>query len=179
MVGRIDQFVVGMLACHYARHAAKRHLLAGVGTVSFTFFLWWFDLGGGFYDFPNQRLWVVLPTIEAAFYGLLVAYYDQTCTFSSSGRLSRFVALLGKYSYSIYLLGPWMIFLTRSFWSRLPQDNVDLALVVSIAAFPLMLPVGFASYKLIEEPFLRLRRPYTRAAASASGEEPAAQEIAS
>lgn len=178
LFGRIDQFIVGMLACHLGAYVARRHLLMAGAALPFVLFYWWFDAHGGYYDFPEPRIWIVLPTIEAAFYGLAVAYYDRSFAHASTSLPSRGLALLGKYSYSIYLLGQWAIDLSRPVLSQLPQGNVDLAVALSFVAFPLMLPIGYLSYKLIEEPFLRLRRSYRRPTLSPAVEPLAAvQEV--
>ncbi len=53
------------------------------------------------------------------------------------------------------------------------------AVAAFMVAFPLMLPIGYLSYKLIEEPFLRLRRSYRRQApapATVARQAPVAQE---
>ena len=42
-------------------------------------------------------------------------------------------------------------------------SNIHIALLVSPAAFLLMIPVGWASYRFIESPFLKFRTNYLKA----------------
>lgn len=107
LIGRIDQFILGMLAFHYRHLFTGRHLVAGAIILLFTTFYWQFDRLGGFYLFPTypspSPLWIFMPTIEGLAYAATIAWYDGSFKFRSAG-LSMFVGKFGTYSYSIYLL---------------------------------------------------------------------------
>ena len=54
IVGRIDQFALGMLMYQFRASIAYRHVLALAVFTGFTMFYWYFDLHGGFYQNPSQ-----------------------------------------------------------------------------------------------------------------------------
>lgn len=174
IVGRIDQFLCGILAFHMRHLIAGRPGLALAVTAGFALLWWWFDRGGGFYgreDYPSATpWWIVLPAFEGAAYGWLIAWYDAwyerrqaTRPDRPYSRFSDFVALAGTWSYSIYLLHPFVVFrLGRAIDAYLIPlaDRPYLTLLLSIPAFLLMMPIAGLSYRLIELPPMRLRRRY-------------------
>jgi peptidoglycan/LPS O-acetylase OafA/YrhL len=170
IVGRIDQFLFGIMAFQYRNLLNRQHAIAILTLIAFTVFYYWFDLAGGFYalggKYPStSQLWVIIPTIQGAAYGVLIAYYDMSFSPKNSG-FSRLVGRAGAYSYSIYLLHPFVVF-------RLPQiinhrlfslSNFYVACAAALVCFCGMIVVGWVSYHLIEKPFLRFRIPYVRKA---------------
>ena len=107
IVGRIDQFALGMLMYQFRASIAYRHVLALAVFTGFTMFYWYFDLHGGFYQNPSypspSPLWIVLPTIEGIAFAVGIARYDNSFSHSTTG-FSRFVGRIGEFSFSIYLL---------------------------------------------------------------------------
>jgi len=167
IIGRIDQFVLGMVAYRYrGLICARRSVVLGL-LVAFLFLYWWFDYQGGFYQYPTypspSPLWIVLPTLEGLAYGLVIANYDSF-SFARQSHASRFLARIGEYSYSIYLLHFFFVFAAAKFVHEniMNISNFYLACLWSLAFFFLMLPISYVSFKLIEEPFLKLRRAYIR-----------------
>ena len=80
IVGRIDQFVFGML---FALVSIRRNVLNIVAATAFASFLvLWTELDrmGGYTHFGDAAspspLWIVLPTVEAITWGSLIAWYD-------------------------------------------------------------------------------------------------------
>lgn len=165
LLGRIDQFTLGMLAFHLRDKTYKRHGLFAVLTVLFLLFYWYFDSQGGFYQSPvypsPSKLWIFIPTIEAAFYAFLIAWYDNSFK-HSEGRLSRTISQFGKFSYSFYLLHFFIVFKVSAFIHENIMDisNFYLACLWSLVFYVCMYPVGYVSYKYIESPFLRKRKSY-------------------
>lgn len=166
IIGRIDQFLLGMIAYQMREHIAGRHLLA-IGTfAAFSAFYWAFDKAGGFWENPsypsNRLVWVYLPTFEGLAYALIIAWYDNSFQ-HSTGRVSRFIAQIGAYSYSIYLLH---IFICRKMFDFMsenlmpPQSGFYVLLCFSGLGFLLMVPIGYLSFRFIESPFLKLRKSY-------------------
>lgn len=168
IIGHIDQFILGIIGFNCRSWLRGRTMLAVAIFLGFTAFWWGFDMLGGFYNvggkLPDEMPWIFIPTIEGAAFAALIAYYDASFTFEDRG-FSGFVALIGKYSYSIYLLHFFVVFELSAYIHAhiLSLDNFYVALIVSLFAFLLMLPLGHLSFKCIEEPFLSYRRPYTRA----------------
>lgn len=164
IIGRIDQFTLGILAYRYRTFFSRGSLALVIG-VAFCIFYWWFDARGGFYQMPSypspSRLWAVLPTLEGLAYGVLIAWYD-TRLIDGRSTLSRFIGQLGAYSYSIYLLHFFIVFHAAQFVDRhiMRLDNFYIACLWSLAVFCLMIIPGYLSFRFIESPFLRLRRSY-------------------
>jgi len=166
IVGRIDQFLFGMFAFECRRVACGRHGIAAVVLLAFMGFYWAFDRAGGFYlldgGYPSpSALWIVLPTIEGAVYAFLIAWYDASFTQRHTWP-SRVAATAGAYSYSIYLLHPFVVFKMAAWIDAhvMSLSSYYVAFAWSILGYLAMMPIGWLSYRLIESPFLRLRRRY-------------------
>ncbi len=165
--GRIDQFALGIIAFQGRARFSGRHVLAGVIACAFISLYWWFDRNGGFFlrpAYPSpSRLWIVLPTLEGAAFAALIAWYDNSFAHRTHP-LSRLFALLGEYSYSIYLLHFFFVFAVAQ-WIHvhvIDLSNFYIALPVALLGFFAMMPVSYLSMRFVERPFLRLRRRYTR-----------------
>lgn len=165
IVGRIDQFILGIIAFKLHKQISGRHLIAACTLVAFALFYWWFDLQGGFYKMPSypspSPLWIIMPTIEGATFALLIAWYDNSFV-HSHGKFSRFLSLIGTYSYSIYLLHFFIVFKLASFIHNNIFDlsNYYVATLIGVACFMLMIPISYLSYRFIESPFLKVRTRY-------------------
>lgn len=168
IVGRVDQFVLGMLAYHFRSCIARRHAIALLTMLAFMLMYWYFDLQGGFYkniSYPSPSpLWIVLPTIEGVAYGISIAWYDNSFEHSTGG-LSKFIGRIGEYSYSIYLLHFFVVFHAARFVNGYIMDisNFYLAFFWALVFFVLMVIPGYFSFRYVEEPFLRLRKRYVKA----------------
>lgn len=165
IVGRIDQFALGMLVFQFRASFAGRHGVALATLLGFTGFYWYFDALGGFYqhapDAAHSALWIFLPTLEGVAYAVGIAWYESSFTPSMSG-VSRFVGRLGEYSYSIYLLHFFVVFQASLFVHEhvLDLSNFYLACLVALLFYIAMMPIGYLSFRYIEAPFLRLRKRY-------------------
>lgn len=165
IIGRIDQFAIGMFVFYLRSHLVGRHAFAAIVLGGFAMLYWYFDLGGGFHQNPSypspSPLWIALPTIEGIAYAVGIAWYETSFTHSTSGA-SWFIGKMGEYSYSIYLLHFFVITHAAQFVHGRIIDisNFYLATFFSGVFFLLMMPVGYLSYRFIEAPFLKLRRRY-------------------
>lgn len=165
IIGRIDQFALGMLVWQFRSCFAHRHFVALVTMVAFMAAYWVFDLYGGFCQKPFHPslapFWIVLPTIEGIAYAICIAWYDNSFA-HSHGPLSRFVARIGEYSYSIYLLHFFVAFQAARFVNERVMDlsNFYVACLWSVLFFVLMMVPGYFSFRFIEAPFLKLRKRY-------------------
>ncbi len=166
--GRIDQFVLGIIAFHGRAHLIGRHARAAGIAAAFITLYWWFDKSGGFYLQPTypspSALWIVLPTFEGLAFAALIAWYDGSFL-HREGPLSNLLAILGEYSYSIYLLHFYFVFAVAQ-WIHvnvLDLSNFYVALPVSLLAFVAMIPISYLSMRFVERPFLGLRRRYIKA----------------
>jgi len=171
IIGRIDQFALGMLAYHFRAYFAHRHALAVSIISAFAAFYGYFDLEGGLYQyrsdiyqhpFPSPSpLWIAIPTIEGIAYAVGIAWYETSFSPSPAG-ISRFIGRIGEYSYSIYLLHYFVVFSVAKFVQERVMDitNFNLACLWSAVCFLLMMPLGYLSFRFVEAPFLKLRRSY-------------------
>lgn len=167
LLGRIDQFVFGILLWSARSWVRKRHLLVAATLTAFLLFYWWFGNRGGFFlqpSFPSPSpLWIIIPTLEGLVFGMTIAWYDNSFT-HSAGTASRFLGRIGDYSYSIYLLHFFVVYDMSRFVHEHVMDisNFYLALIWSVPFFVAMLIPGFLSYRYLEGPFLSLRKRYIR-----------------
>ena len=164
MVGRIDQFLVGMTFAHYAGAMARQHIIALVVAALWMAFWSYFYSGGGFERNEQLWLWVFIPSFEALAYGTLIAYYDQTFRPSPAG-ISGALAKVGEWSFSIYLLHQffigYMIDWIEGYLIRL--DNIYLLLLASIPCFAITCMVAWLVYEQFEKRFLSHRKNYLAA----------------
>lgn len=165
IVGRLDQFLWGIIAYRMNRYIAGRHVMVLCCLCAFSLFYWYFDLQGGFYhspSYPSHRMiWVFMPTIEGLAYAIVICWYDNSFRHSTNS-ISYFFAQIGSYSYSIYLLHFFIVFaMARTIHEHIVRlSNFYVALFFSAVCFLLMIPIGAASFRLIESPFLKLRKRY-------------------
>ena len=171
IVGRLDQFVAGILGFHFRRFVTHRHVVFFLVAVVFISIYFVFDSRGGFYllqGYPSKSpIWIFLPLIEGLAFATFIAWYDTSFT-TSEGVFSRAVALVGEYSYSIYLLHFFVVFAAARYIHAniLDISNVYVAITVALLVFLSMIPVGYLSMTWIERPFLRFRKPYLHPPAS-------------
>jgi peptidoglycan/LPS O-acetylase OafA/YrhL len=167
IVGRFDQFLLGMLAYQHRSLLRGRHAVVVFALLGFTLFYTWFDWAGGFYRLPSSAnsIWIILPTIEGTAYGIAIAYYDSSFSPSRSG-LSAAVGWVGTYSYSIYLLHFFVVFRAARFVDThvMSITNFYLATLWSFVCFVLFVPIAGLSYHIVEVQFLRFRVKYTQPA---------------
>lgn len=165
ILGRLDQFVAGMLVCRY-RDIFRGNLRAAVWSfVTLAVAYWFMDRAGGIKALFNagqlNPAWLLMPTLEGAACAAVIAWYD-TSSRPTNGPISRAVAYVGELSYSMYLLHVFFVFDMAVFARRhLPMaDNFYVAMAWALVCFVALLPLAAVSYHFIERPFLRLRRPY-------------------
>jgi len=161
IIGRIDQFSLGILAFSMRGRIAGRHWMALSILLAFEGLYWAFNVAGGYFDTRYSPIWIVMPTLEGCAYAALIAYYDSTYQPRACG-LPGVLARIGSYSYSIYLLHFFVVFRLAEFLSRrVDLSNFYVALAWSVPAFAIMVPIAHLSFRWIESPFLRLRVRYT------------------
>jgi peptidoglycan/LPS O-acetylase OafA/YrhL len=162
IIGRIDQFVLGMVMARIGSFMAGRHLLAAAVALTFMMVINRFDLSGGFANETGlSQFWIFWPTLEGLTYCLLIAWYDHSFRFPDTG-VSRAIAKIGQWSYSIYLLHFFFVwrFVRWIDGSLFQIDSFVQALAVALVGFMIMLIPAALSYRFIESPFLRRRIPY-------------------
>lgn len=176
IVGRIDQFLWGMLLGvlvndGYFNALPKRvfALIAFATLIGFLAFWHYFNSVGGFYFLPSypspSLLWVYIPAIEGAAYAIFIAWYSEA-DFCIPKQLDRILASIGAVSFSIYLWH-WPLRLPiRDMLQRFGFEMGDFvgASISALIFFGCVTVLSFASYRLIERPFLAFRVNYLRKA---------------
>lgn len=165
IIGHIDQFLLGIFVFRHRASLRGTHLFAAATGLSFAAFYYAFNSAGGFYEmggYPSATpLWIIIPTIEGAAYSVLIAYYDSSFSPRCDG-ISGLIGKAGSYSYSIYLLHVFVVFRLAQFIDHhvMGITNFYVACLWSTLCFCLMVPMGWLSFRFVEEPFLLLRRRY-------------------
>ncbi|MET9799409.1 acyltransferase [Streptomyces sp. NPDC006368] len=167
LAGRIDQFLLGMLAAWvYLRHRdrLRARWLLPVALGAALGALWTYNQLHGFVsDSPLKLVW---SGTEGAVWALVVVAYAAAGP--AEGLLSRGLARLGEVSFSVYLTH-FMVLTVLCEWYgawTLPPALPPVwgaFLVTLLVALPLTVAVSLVTYHAIELPFLRLRRPYVEA----------------
>ncbi|MCS0637078.1 acyltransferase [Streptomyces sp. LP05-1] len=168
LAGRIDQFLLGMLAAwaflHHRERLRSRWLVPGALTLAVAT-LWAFNqLHGYVSDSPLKLLW---SGTEGAVWALVVAGY--VANGPAHGAVSRAVARVGEVSFSVYLTHFMVL---TALCAYVPRDRPDwwpaglppvwgAFAAALLVALPVTLALSFVTYHAVELPFLRLRRPYT------------------
>lgn len=165
ILGRIDQFILGMLCFKYQRLIITKHKLVLTCIASFLFAAWIFNILGGFYKMPSypssHSIWIILPTIEGVAYGIFIAWYDNFSK-NMTSLTARLFGKIGEYSYSIYLLHVFFVFYASNWFTNKfgPNISLEFALLGSVIFFVLLIPLAHLSYTFIETPFLKFRKKY-------------------
>lgn len=167
--GRIDQFIIGMMAAYVylqkpkriKQHATPLLLASTAGLVLLLFVENRLRHHFGYAEFEN--FYVILPTIE----GLAAAAFIVTYVFvfhdKTKSIFSKALAKLGELSYSLYLTHFLILNLIVS-KTNLPDvfgNSWWSALLFSvIILLPAAIALSTLTYYCIERPFLNLRKKY-------------------
>lgn len=177
LAGRIDQFLLGMLAAWVYVHHGDRlraRWLPPVALALTVGLLWSFNQVHGFVsDSPLKLAW---SGAEGAVWALVVVAY--VANGPAAGAFSRALARLGEVSFSVYLTH-FMVLTVIGEWGWFPGGlpPVWAAFAVTLlVALPLTVAVSFVTYHAIELPFLRLRRPYVGTPAAPETPRPRQRE---
>lgn len=166
IVGRIDQFALGMIAATCADLMAGKTKIAVAIIVGWILAWYGFAVAGGFDAAGHKWIWIGLTTVEGAVYATLIAWYDRSFTMRDTG-VSRLIGQVGTWSFSIYL---WHFFFVHG-WARwvdlhiVSLENFYVSVAFAIPAFAGTAAIARASYLYLEMPFLRYRTSYFRDAA--------------
>lgn len=166
LLGRLDQFLIGMLAaqCFSQRRELKLPTVGLLVSVLITLGL--VEMQSHFSSFVsgNQKhpLWIFWPTIEATAWASVIVTYLVW-----NGRFPYWVnnALEkgGEISFSIYLWHGVIIFIFSKFFSSsiFHGNSILYGALALVACLVCTIYVSYLSYITIERPFLRLRANYT------------------
>ena len=173
LLGRLDQFLIGMLAARVFEHVRGRALpwglLSATAFAATLALLMAFNQAGGW---PTIPLWkVAWPTCEALAWALVIVTYTAFAA-RVPQLISRPLAALGNVSYSIYLLHYTCIVLLPRFVPVATGTDANWAsqTYVLTVVLPVLLPLAALSYYVVERPFLALRVRYLKEPSARSEE---------
>lgn len=176
LLGRMDQFLIGMLGAQLAVHRPLSSSLARwlliISAVLLYAVLIWLDRDASYFA-PrlNHPAWIGWGSVEATLWALVIISYSQAVLLKPTSQLSQLLCRGADLSFSLYLLHALVLELVFQLDQRLlltaawPASLRLLALGTLSVVCSLLL--ARLSYQSIERPFLALRRRYV-AAASAS-----------
>jgi len=164
LLGRMDQFMVGMLAAHVWHHVTLSQQLVAWGRwlspMVVLCSLAAFNAAGGW---VNQSAWKLLwPCWEALMWATVLVTWGKGLG-AIPGLLGRFLAWAGEISYSIYLLHFVVVSLIvkNALYIHTGQNiATDEFASVALVVLPATLALAHASFHCIERPFMQLRRKY-------------------
>ncbi len=164
IVGRIDQFLLGIVAFQNRHWFAGKNWLALLIGSAFLVTWYLFDLHGGYYataGSAHPAIWVFLPTVEGLAYGSLIAWYDNSLR-HRRGMASSAVASIGTYAYAIYLLHFFVVDYFAIWIDRylIALSNPYVLLLAAVPSFFAMIPIAYAGHRLVEMPCMRFRKRY-------------------
>lgn len=165
IVGRLDQFVLGMLTAHLlATRPLRRSTSAIVAITGFAATiaaLYAFNRAG---SWLSDALWkITWPTVEGILWAVTLFGYVQLAA-GASGLWSRVLCAIGTVSYSTYLTHFVVLtFLIRHGWLIRAGDSFTGAMLTTVLLLlPITLGVSAITYRLVERPFLAKRGRYYR-----------------
>lgn len=169
LLGRMDQFLVGMLAAQLTARRGWRALhggwMAAAAVAMWALLEAQARWASYFLPQPVQPAWLVWPTVEAAGWAAVIVSY--ACWRGAPwGWLGRWLERGGEISYSLYLWHGLVIFLASRVLGTpawLGDWRLD-ALLLGGGVLAASCMVATLSYRTIEAPFLGLRGRYVRQA---------------
>ncbi|QBP10683.1 acyltransferase family protein [Cupriavidus metallidurans] len=164
IIGRIDQFLLGMAAAVLIKQGGLRathyRVVLLVGVLLGVAFLFGFHrLGGRSVDGTWRVFW---PTMEGLVYAMAIAGSVGAGTLAT-GAVSRCLGWLGERSFSIYLLHMPVIqiLVQKNGVLRMTGDSaLDALITTSALGLPIIIGLAALTYGVIESPFLALRVKY-------------------
>ncbi len=164
-IGRLDQFLIGMIAATLAPKLAGRGrgaafaLVAGAA-VALVLALALQAKHASYLAPPGRNpIWILWPTIEATLWSALILGYVAWRPRWPAG-LGPALATAGSWSFSLYMWHALVIVLAQA---SLPSPvGASAAWIATHAALTAAATLAFAalSFRTIEKPFLDMRRSY-------------------
>jgi peptidoglycan/LPS O-acetylase OafA/YrhL len=164
-IGRIDQFLIGMMAAKWC--ADRPAVAARLGVFFLPAVLL---VLGVIYAFHSMGGWPVVsswkgvwPTVEGAVWACFICTYVPTAR-RVPELLSRGLSRIGEISYSTYLLHvSILVVIGSNGWFLRPSgvQEFDVLVTTTCIVAPMVLAIAALSYYAIEKPFLGMRVRYT------------------
>lgn len=169
ILGRLDQFLLGIGAAYLYQQKRFRALLESrinclTSMATIIGLIYIFDFAGGYSGAPQAKWWVVWSFLEGLGWSYLaLSYLCVKITIPKS--VSGFFSTLGALSFSIYVMHYMVIPYVHRFIGRVHYtgiNSLDIVIEGLLVVLPLVIAFSFATHRLIEEPFLSLRKAYVK-----------------
>lgn len=164
IIGRIDLFIIGIIGYKNSETIQKSKLIFWLSLFSLAGFYWLFDQMGGERGTRDSIIWAFFSTMEGGcLVGIIVGYEHRAKNWQTN--VSKGLANIGRYSYSMYLLHMFVVAQIAMFihTQLIDLSNFYLAWIAATVSFLALVPITYVSYKLVEEPFLKFRVNYLSA----------------
>jgi peptidoglycan/LPS O-acetylase OafA/YrhL len=178
LFGRIDQFVLGMLACelyHRRPNFFRSGWLFAGSVVGWLGLVHLFNVWGGYYGHPGSKWWVIIPTVEGLFYAAWTGCW-LACPLVLPRWLDDGLAWMGKLSFSFYLTHMAVLIVCCRVFAALkflPTGFGGSLAFTLLVVLPVTTLVSALTYNVIELPFLSMRRNYLVTPPAPAEEPPA------
>jgi peptidoglycan/LPS O-acetylase OafA/YrhL len=169
IIGRIDEFLLGILAAHFAasRRLVSPWLMIPMLAVCVGV-LFAYNQGHGYVSSAPWKL--IWPTAQGAMWAAFIVIYLSVCRYMPAS-VSRLLSALGTISFSMYLVHFIVVSIVVAFvGSRMAVGNDPhlLALTIGlVVVLPVTIVISRLTYAAIESPFLDLRVRYLAPCSSA------------
>ncbi len=166
LLGRIDQFMVGMLAAYLVkrfmdnRKISPAWLLASLGFAAVVISI--FAGNEGLIGIDQSWFMALWPTVEALMWAFLIVAYAHA-NFRMPASLDLSLARLGQLSFSMYCMHYVIIPFTRDHWATVGLTSSGMLDVIVQSAFltiPCIVLFSMLTFGVIEKPFLSLKSRY-------------------
>jgi peptidoglycan/LPS O-acetylase OafA/YrhL len=180
LVGRIDQFLIGMLAAYFfpqIRGLIGRAWIAVLALGVTVGALFVYNVLHG-HAGPGHLWRTVWVDVEALVWAGLLVSYVGTVRFGR-GRLSKVLAWAGERSYGLYLLHVPFIYVVMFRGWRLDVPGgpiVDATATGLVLILPCAVLLSALTFSAVERPFLSLRRRYVGGQALTPSPKPRSPE---
>jgi peptidoglycan/LPS O-acetylase OafA/YrhL len=166
IIGRLDQFVLGMLAAIvFVRYRRVADALKWAFPVSVALVLGWMVFFNHLGGYPVQgKRWLIWPSVDGFVWAFFLITYLPVSHFVPRP-ISRVIGFMGECSFSVYLLHFLVltILIVSRYVIRFPTDTISGALLnVTLVLLPITYGLSALTYLVIEKPFLDLRRSYLK-----------------
>lgn len=166
LAGRIDQFVIGMLAASLYKRWGKEQISGWFFPVAFGVAITMLFVFNRFGGWPNQSPWrVVFPPIEGAVWASVILSYLSAGQVLMRIRVGAMLTWLGSISYSAYLLHFVVIsaVINHKWWIELTgRGDWDAIITTLLVVFPVVTMLAVLTYRIIEKPFMAMRPRYAQ-----------------
>lgn len=165
LVGRFDQFLIGMLATRLLdarRPWIEKHgwQVLGLSLTALVVVLGLVARHASYFSpDQDQPFLIVWGTIEAAIWaGLIVGFVAAKPSLGS--RIDAALATAGMWSFSIYMWHMMVIFIIHQTLGPVGGSGAVALMLNALAVLALVLAFAWLSFTTIEAPFLALRKRY-------------------